>query len=240
MALPSWLRSALTPFIGPPAGLWDPHWPDFYKAYVKRDNHRWPPNRLLHETPVVVLDTETTGLDTRKDRILSVGALRVLGNSIVLRDKFEAYLPTPPGLSAEAAISIHGIIPNSQRYTYTDEPQLLEELLTYLGDAIIVGHHIGFDIAMLNANLNRHGAGPLKNQVIDTVHLAQRIRPAGYWSPKDDYSLDTLARRYRIPLSDRHTALGDCYITAILWLKLLTRIGMKAERYLFIKDVLVR
>ena len=240
MALPSWFRGLLTPFIGPPGNPWDPYWPDFYKQYMKLGHHHAPPQSLLHEVPVVVLDIESTGLDIRRDRILSLGALRVLGNSIILGDKLEAYLPTPSHLSTPESIRIHGIIPNSQRYTYTTEPQLVEELLEYLGNAIIVGHHIGFDIAMLNAALNRLGAGPLRNQVIDTAELAKRLRPAGYWSPKNDYSLDALAKRYRIPLSDRHTALGDCYITAVLWLKLLTRLGNKAERYLKVEDVLVR
>lgn len=237
MAIPPWARKLLTPFIGPPADLWDAHWPDYYKRYAKANEAGWPAQRQLHEVPVVVLDTETTGLDIHRDRILSIGGLRVVGNSILLGDKFEAYLPTPPGLSVEAAIRIHGIIPNSQRYTYTDEPALLPRLLDWVGNSIIVGHHIGFDVALLNQALKRDGAGPLRNKIVDTADLAVRLRPAGYWSPKQDYSLDALARRHRVPLSDRHTALGDSYITAVLWLKLLTRLGTKAKRYLLVGDV---
>ncbi|WP_116128335.1 PolC-type DNA polymerase III [Lewinella sp. IMCC34183] len=237
MALAPWLRDLLTPFIGPPGEPWDPHWPAFYRAYVNAGGHDYPADRELHEIPVVVLDAETTGLDIHDDRILSLGGLRVLGNSIQLGEKFEEYLPTPEGRTVPDTIRIHGIIPNSHRYTFTNEAQLMEDLLAYVGNAIIVGHHIGFDVAMINAALARQGAGPLRNRVFDTVELAKRLRPAGYWTPKETYSLDALARRHRIPLSDRHTALGDCYITAVLWLKLLTRFGTKKGRYLRVGDL---
>lgn len=215
----------------------DPAWPEFYRRYVARTKQVPPQEVLLREVPVVILDTETTGLDVRQDRILSVGALRVYGNSINLGEKFEAYLPTPAGFGRSEAVAIHGIIPNSLRYSYVDESTLLADLLEYLGNALLVGHHIGFDVAMLNQALRRHGAGPLLNQVVDTADVAKRLRPAGYWTPEHDFSLDALARRYRIPLSDRHTALGDCYITGVLWLKLLTRLATRVGRDLRLKDI---
>ncbi|CAH1000182.1 DNA polymerase III PolC-type [Neolewinella maritima] len=214
-------------------------WPPWYRAYrdILAQSEVPAADRLLNTITIVVLDAETTGLDVRTDRILSLGALRVYGNSIHLAEKFEAYLPSPSSVENSHAIPIHGIIPNSRRYTYSDEPSMLAELLDYLRDSVIVGHHIGFDIEMINRALARHGAGPLKNRVVDTVGLAKRLRPAGYWTPEGDYSLDVLARRYRIPLSDRHTALGDSYITAVLWLKLLTRLAVKLDRDLRISDL---
>ncbi len=215
----------------------DPRWPAWYREHAHLTAVGYDGQQSLAQVPIVILDAETTGLEVRTDRILCVGALRVLGNSIRLGEKFEAYLPTPPGYSDPTAVSIHGIIPNSHRYTYTNEPRLLADLVEYLGNAVIVGHHIGFDVEMLDRTLRRNGAGPLRNPVIDTADVAKRLRPSGYWSPHNDYSLDALARRYRIPLSDRHTALGDCYITAVLWLKLLTRLAVKLGRDLRMEDV---
>ncbi len=213
-------------------------WPEWYRNYrVTLAGRTVSPDQLLRELPIVVLDAETTGLQVTRDRILSLGALRVYGNSIHLAEKFEGYLPTPPHHTPGDSVAIHGIIPNSRRYTYSDEPTLLAELLDYLGASIIVGHHIGFDLEMINRSLARHGAGPLQNRIIDTAQLAKRLRPAGYWTPEGEYSLDSLARRYRIPLSDRHTALGDCYITAVLWLKLLTRLAIKIGHDLHLRDL---
>jgi DNA polymerase-3 subunit epsilon len=183
------------------------------------------------------VDGETTGLDVKRDRLLSLGALRLVGHTIRLQDQFERYLPQEDQRVNDAAIAIHGIIPNSRRLLFTTEEDLLREFLDYMGRAPIVGHHIGFDLAILNGLLERNGCGPLVNPWIDTADLAQRIVPKGYWRPDTDYSLDALAKRYRISLSDRHTALGDCYITAVLWLKLLTRLAEKRHTDLRFGDV---
>ena len=239
MSVPGWIRALLgnsTPQWPPP----DAHSPDWYRAYASAFGPGPDPATPVGAVKVAVLDAETTGLDVSRDRMLSLGILRVTGNSISLSDKLEGYLPTPPGFEGSAAVPIHGIIPNSSRYRLSEEPQLLERLLDYLGSDPIVGHHIGFDIAVINAALERYGAGPLRNLVIDTGVLAKRLRPAGYWTPDRDYSLDALARRYSIPLSDRHTALGDCYITAVLYLKLLRRLEVKRGKTLLLRDVVVK
>lgn len=211
--------------------------PDWYATYLGCFSAPPPPHTPVEELRVVVLDAETTGLDVRRDRMLSIGALRISGNSISLADKFEDYLPTPPGADRSRSVLIHGIIPNSTRYRLTTEPRLLEDLLGYLGGDIIVGHHIGFDLTMIDQALRRVGAAPLRNTTVDTARVAQRIRPAGYWTPDQDFSLDALAKRYAIPLSDRHTALGDCYITAVLYLKLLRRLSIKLDRGVRLEDV---
>ena len=192
----------------------------------------------LRDLRIVVLDCETTGLDKRRDAILSVGALSVTGNVISTEDHFEGYVDTTPWQGkGGASIIVHGILPRSKRYHYLSEPELLTNLSDYIGDSWIVGHHIGFDMDMIGRALEKHDLPPLKNRVVDTVRLAQRLRPSGYWSPPDDYTLDTLARRYRIPLSDRHTALGDCYITAVLWLKLCARLAERIGRDLTVSDL---
>ncbi|TXF88022.1 3'-5' exonuclease [Neolewinella aurantiaca] len=214
-------------------------WPEWYTSYADASAADRPPGKsLLSSARILVIDAETTGLDYRKDRLISLGGLRLSGSTIYVADHFEAYLPTPTELSAESAVSIHGIVPNSSRYVYDTEAELLRRLLLFLGpQGIIVGHHIGFDVAMINMALGRQGAGPLLNKVVDTGGLAERLQPAGYWTPPEKFSLDNLARRYRIPLSDRHTALGDAYITAVLWLKLTARLSDKLGRELTVEDV---
>jgi len=215
----------------------NPNWPEWYQKYFSDLPAKKKTDALLIDTSVVVIDAETTGLDLKKDRLLSLGGLRVQGNSIQLNHHFEAYLPTPADLQDLSAVPIHGILPNSNRYTYTEENKLLSDFLTFVGDRIIVGHHIGFDVEILNRALERQGGGKLQNQVLDTAKLAERLHPVGYWTPRDQFSLDKLARRYRIPLSDRHTALGDAYITAVLWLKLTARLQEKVKRELVLDDL---
>lgn len=216
----------------------DPDWPDWYLTYHQAYHDLARPQvQGEDEMSLVVVDAETTGTDVKKDYLISLGAIRVKGNSILIHDHFEAYLPTPSHLMADSPVNIHGIIPNSLRYKYDTEAGLLSRFLEFLGpEGIIVGHHIGFDVKMINLAMARHGAGRLLNRVIDTGLLAQRIQPVGYWTPPEKHSLDNLARRYRIPLSDRHTALGDAYITAVLWLKLVERLRIRVGRPLTVDD----
>lgn len=214
-------------------------WPEWYVAYASASGKLPPPgSQLLKESKIVVIDAETTGLVPGKDRLLSLGGLRVAGRTIRVRQQFEAYLAPPAEPEHREAVSIHGIIPNSRRYVYDTEEDLLARFLDYLGpDGIIVGHHIGFDVNVLNQALQTLGAGPLRNPVIDTGKLAQRIRPSGYWTPPQEFSLDRLARQYSIPLSDRHTAMGDAFITAVLWLKLTARLEERLGRELTVSDL---
>ncbi|NJC27406.1 3'-5' exonuclease [Neolewinella antarctica] len=217
----------------------DPDWPVWYQQYTAAClAGTLPGSHPLSTARICVVDAETTGLDVKKDRLLSLAGLPVTDRTIFVRQQFEAYLPTPPDQLDHRAVAIHGIIPNSGRYVYDSEAELLRRFVKFIGaDGIIVGHHIGFDVEIINRALIRAGAGPLRNRVIDTGQLAQRVQPAGYWTPPETFGLDSLARRYNIPLSDRHTALGDAYITAVLWLKLTGRLGDRVGRALLVEDL---
>lgn len=217
-----------------------PDWPVWYAEYWRACHPPADRRTELQTTDVTILDLETTGLDPESDKILSVGALRCRGNTLNVRNQFEAYLANHPARVNAEAVAIHGIIPNSARYDYTDEPAFLRAILDYVGTSILVGHHVGFDLDMLNRALAAGGAGPLQNRVLDTSWLAQRVQPSGYWSPRDQYTLDSLARRYRIPLSDRHTALGDAFITGVLYLKLMGKLEAKLGRPVRIGDLFSR
>ncbi len=198
-------------------------YPAFYRAYMA--SFRLPPPADEEQPRYVALDTETTGLDARRDQLLSIGAVRLVGNRILAGDIFSESVAVDAAgpQSSAATIAVHGISLTAHNRIAGRAEAILPAFLTYLGTAPIIAHHAGFDREVLNQALAKIGAGPLLNPWIDTVDLAKRIQPAGYWTPPQTYSLDTLADRYRVPLSDRHTALGDAYITAQLYLKLTSR-----------------
>ncbi|MEO0686899.1 MAG: 3'-5' exonuclease, partial [Cyanobacteria bacterium J06649_11] len=136
------------------------------------------------------------------------------------------------------AVIIHGLLPDSDQRQYHEESEVLASFLEYLGNSVMVAHHLHFDVTMVNQSLARCGAGPLLNQGVDTAHLARRLQPSGYWSPNDVYTLDAQARRYKIPLADRHTAVGDSYITAVLFMKQIQKLEEIKNRKLILEDLL--
>jgi len=132
------------------------------------------------ETPVekvrfVVLDSETTGLDPRRDRLITLGAVAVVDQEILLGDSFEVLMPIAHNF---AAVTVHGIT-RDEAETGLKEPEALRQFLVYLKDGIIVGHHIGHDIAMLNAGYRRHFGFELRNRSLDTMDLTLHLERAG-------------------------------------------------------------
>lgn len=173
----------------------------------------------------VVLDTETTGFDYENDRILCIGAVVLQNNSISIPDSFEVFIQQEHYDKSTA--QIHGIL----RASVLDRPtevEALQQFLDYVRDSIIVAHHTFFDLTMINKALERNGLPKLKNKALDTAHLYKKTL---LYSPllirKEHYSLDELADKFDISKKDRHTALGDAYITAIAFLKILPKLKEK-------------
>jgi DNA polymerase-3 subunit epsilon len=179
----------------------------------------------IDSTRFVVLDTETTGFDYEKDRILCIGAIVLQNYRIPLKESLEVYIQQEHYNKATA--QIHGIL-RASVLNRPNELESLQQFLDFLGDSIIVAHHTLFDITMINKALERNGLPKLKNKTIDTAHLYKKTL---LYSPllvrKDSYSLDDLADKFDISKIDRHTAMGDAYITAIAFLKILNKLKEK-------------
>ncbi len=176
----------------------------------------------LEEMTFMVLDTETTGFHLDRDRILSIGVLRLEAGRVRVSDTLEIFLLQEH--FDRTTVPIHGILPGSDPGRIP-EAEALQRLLDFLGDAVLVGHHIGFDQGMLQQALNRHNMGKLRNPLLDTEPLYRKtLLKSPLLRKKDRYTLDDLARVYDISCKDRHTALGDAYITAIAFLHILNQL----------------
>jgi DNA polymerase-3 subunit epsilon len=173
---------------------------------------------LLEENRFVVLDTETTGFDYEKDRILCIGALRLKNQTISVQDCFEVYLHQQH--YNRASTEIHGILRREERPALP-ERKALEDFVAYIGKDILVAHHAAFDLNMLNASLRRQGMPGIDNPVLDTSVLYRKtVIDSPVVPKKERYTLDDLADRFDISRKDRHTALGDAYITAIAFIQI--------------------
>lgn len=194
------------------------------KPHVDRFSHSWRDDAPIDAVRFVVLDCETTGLDPRHHRIVSIGAVGIRDGQIDLGDTYEALLRVRHNT---AATLVHGITRAESR-TGLSEPEALAGLLAYLGDGVIVGHHIRYDLAMIESALARHasaaGDALLHNRRIDTADLTRRLAADGAFSDgavPSDLSLDGLCAHFDIVPYDRHTAPGDAFLTALVLLRLL-------------------
>lgn len=188
----------------------------------------WKPLRL------VVFDTETTGLDPRKDRMLSIGAVSIVQGSIQVGDSLELMVNNSSRQDRKA-IEVHGIVPSETREGQP-EAAAVEAFLDYLGSDVLVGHHVGFDIAMIERAAQRMAPGfRLYNPRIDTAQLLRRMEggsPVHQPGSMQGYNLDALCERYHIAKNDRHTAWGDAFLTAQLLLRALYFMRDKDRRLL--------
>lgn len=177
----------------------------------------------LEEVRFVVFDTETTGFNYSTDRILSIGAVEVKDGRIHLKNSFEVFLQQEK-FNPES-VQIHGIIKH-HKYKKITEKQAVEQFLVYVKDAVLVGHHVGYDIKMLNAALERNAIPPLENKYIDTNYLFKKTKIINILLQNDhNYSLDDVCLDLNITPYDRHSAAGDAFLTALAFLKLLGKLS---------------
>jgi DNA polymerase-3 subunit epsilon len=212
--------------------------PAFAARYFDCFARTWTDDTPTEQVRFVVLDTETTGLDPRRDRLVTIGAVAVRADEIVLADSFEAMLKVAYN---SASVTVHGITRDEAREGL-DEPEAIELFLDYLQDGVIVGHHIGHDVATLNAACERHFGFNLRNRSLDTMDLTLHLQRDGVFASKggvEGFSLDALCEFFEVPPRDRHTAGGDAFITALIFLRLLgpsrkfgrATLGLLSEAY---------
>lgn len=208
--------------------FWFKHkkYPHFWELYLKK--FKTSSSKKIENTRFVVFDTETTGLNVSTDKILSIGAISIYNNVIDVSDSFEVYLKQDEFNTD--TVKIHGILKEG-RLIKISESESIEQFINYIGNAVLVAHHSAFDVEMINAVLKKLDLPKLKNKTIDTGILYKKLE-----HKKDiHFSLDFLCDEFHIPKHDRHTAAGDAFITALLFLKIVSK--LKRERNISFSDL---
>jgi DNA polymerase-3 subunit epsilon len=186
--------------------------PEFWKTYISKFEKK--PNRF------VILSTETSGLNPTKDVILSIGSFAVVNNSVIIGDSFEAVLLQYKFLH-DNGLSNEFIVESKMKKL--GEPEAIQSLIDFIGNAVLVGHHIDFDVEMINAALERLDCGRLKNEALDIDVMYRKLLDIN----DRQFSLDELCTIFKIPKSDRNSSSEDAYKIALLFLKLKSRLGIK-------------
>lgn len=186
-------------------------YPEFWKSYLAKFQAK--SNRY------VVISTETTGLNPKKDVILSFGALAVVNDVLKIGDNFELIILQYKYLhenNLPNEFLIESKLPKFGEYP------AIEALIDYIGNAVLVGHRINFDIEMINEVLEKMECGRLKNEALDIEIMHQKLLDSN-----KPYTLQELINYYKVPLNDRNSAADDAYSIGLLFLKLKSKLGFR-------------
>lgn len=185
--------------------------PEFWKNYQSKFDKK--SNRY------VVLSTETSGLNPKKDVIISFGAVAIVKENIILADTFEVVIPQYKYLHDNGISNDFLLESNLPKLA---EPQAIEKLVDYIGNATLVGHRIHFDVEMINESLDKLSCGRLKNEALDIEVMYKKLHDIN----DKNYSLDELSNLFKLPKTDRISTTDDAYTIAILFLRLKSRLNI--------------
>jgi len=170
------------------------------------------------EDEYVVFDTETTGLNPKKDEILSIGAVKIKGNKILTSQTFEVYIKNSKEISSKS-IEIHGIRPcDLENARSADEA--VREFLNFIGGRTLVGYYLEFDVSMINKYLIPMLGIYLPNKMIEISEIYYDAQITTIPQGNIDLRFDTILTTCDIPDMGAHNAVNDAIMSAMMFLKL--------------------
>ena len=172
----------------------------------------------LDQATFVIVDTETTGSRAGDDRLIEIGAARLVGGEVV--DTYQQLVD--PGRHVPRRITQLTGISTAMVYGQPSVDEVMPAFVEFLGDAVLVAHNLPFDARFLDVALDEAGLPPLQNPSLDTLRLARRLL-----SSLPSKGLSGLTKHFGIEVQGRHRALGDALATAELLTILIDRLRIE-------------
>jgi DNA polymerase-3 subunit epsilon len=164
----------------------------------------------VEQTRFVVLDTETTGFKVYGgDEIVSIALLEMHGLEPTGREF--TTLVNPGRAIPPASTAVHNICDADVAYAPVIE-EVLHDVTQFIGESVLVGHHVPFDLRFLNKALHRKFRCRLRNPWLDTM-----LMYVAFSGRLGHYTLEDVARFCNVEIRDRHTARGDALMTAAMF-----------------------
>jgi len=178
-----------------------------------------------HEAVYWALDLEASGLDPRRDEILSVGMVPIRDGVIRWAERFSSLVqPVWPGAALGDGLPAHHLLPGEVAGGLT-LAAALEQVLMRLEGGVLLVHFAALDVELLRRACAACGLTWPKPPVVDTVRLLEHVAQAEYPKPAPSSNLAAARARYGLPPVDEHDALADALATAELFLVLRHRLG---------------
>jgi DNA polymerase-3 subunit epsilon len=177
-----------------------------------------PPNEW------VSLDCETTGLNVSSDEIISIGAVRIVGNKIMTSERFEVLVRPERGVSTDS-VRIHRLREQDVAQGLPLD-EAMKQLLRFIGSRPLVGYFLEFDVAMLNRAIwPILGQGLPQSKIeVSALYYDHKFRQMLPYeqqtNPNIDLRFTTLMSDLDLPMRDAHDALNDAVMAAMAFIKL--------------------
>lgn len=155
------------------------------------------------KTEYVIVDVETTGFDYDNDSIIEIGLLKVENDEI--KQQYQSYIKTNSKIP-EKIVNLTGITQDIIDKSGKDEKQVLNDMKSIIGNCIVIGYNIQFDVSFIHKSCEKHGIQPFIKRTKDILKLAKRKLDLG------NYKLETVCKYYGIDNSELHRALNDCRV----------------------------
>jgi len=193
--------------------LADPHFAFMYDAPPKDE---W-----------VTLDCETTGLDVRRDQIVSIGAVRIVGNRLLTSQRLEL-LVRPERAPSAGSVRVHRL--RERDVAAGMKPEVaMRRLLEFIGSRPLVGYYLEFDVAMINREIwPMLGVGlPQPKIEVSAMYYdyKNRLRPAHERDTMIDLRFQTMMTELALPTFEAHDALNDAVMAGLAFVKLRRLLG---------------
>ena len=166
----------------------------------------------------VCFDCETTGLDPKKDDIVSIGAVIIKNNTIVASKKFVKFVKPKTKLQAEA-IKIHHIR-ECDLEDAEDINDVIDEFLNFIGNRTLVGYFLEFDIAMINKYVKPKLGITLPNKILEVSAIYYDYKIERIPQANIDLRFNTIMNELKNPSLGKHDAYNDAIMTSMIFIKL--------------------
>ncbi len=177
---------------------------------------------FLFEPPLfdeyVAFDCETTGLNPKKDEIVSIGAVKIRGNRILTSEKFEVIVRPKNQINKES-IKVHHIR-NCDVENGISSKEALERFLNFIENRPLVGYYLEFDVAMINKYMQEFLGTSLPNPQIEVSALYFDKKNDVFGSKNVDLRFEAIMKELNLPLFGQHSAYYDALMTALIFVKL--------------------
>lgn len=192
----------------------------------QKNRLRDPHFQFLFETPpdedLVCFDCETTGLNPKKDQLISLSAVKIRGDSVLTSQALNLTLSQAQPIS-EASIKVH-MIRNQDTLSGLTPQEAMAQFLSFIGSRPLVGYYLEFDVAVVNQIIRPWLGIQLPNPMIEVSALYYDLKLAqqshAIPQPAIDLSFQTLLEDLQIPNFGQHDAFNDALMTSLIYLKL--------------------